>query len=321
MDEKLILVIEDNQSMAELERRHLEKDGFRVITAESGEEALRLIDAGNHPDLLIIDYRLPDMSGVFLMRKLREQGRPVPSIIVTAAGSEEVAVSAMKLGAMDYIVKDIETIRHLPETCRDVLRKINLESENEKLLGDLRSTNADLLEANKRLDELSKKDDLTGIFNRRYLMEALLYEVNRYLRYRTPLSFAIFDLDHFKKVNDTHGHTMGDQVLEQYASLLGTRLRKTDILGRYGGEEFGVVFTGTELNDAIVISEILRETVADFTFGNEQTPIRLTTSAGVAGMDGDMDRKSLIDVADKGLYLAKDSGRNRISSLHNKITE
>jgi diguanylate cyclase (GGDEF)-like protein len=234
---------------------------------------------------------------------------------VTAAGNEQVAVSAMKLGAMDYIVKDRDTIKTLPANCRDVLKRVNLERENEKLIAELKQVNAELTEANRQLDELSKKDDLTDLYNRRYLMESLGYEISRCRRYRTPLCLAIFDLDQFKEVNDTYGHTTGDMVLKQVASLMKDRFRKTDVLGRYGGEEFAIVLTETGLDNAMRLCEEVRELVSRYSFGYEHSPIRLTASGGVAYMTRGMDVTDIIEMADKSLYMSKKSGRNRVMSL------
>jgi|Deesub1362A_J573_1020465.scaffolds.fasta_scaffold00444_19 diguanylate cyclase (GGDEF)-like protein len=312
--DSLVLIVEDDVSIANLEKRYLEKEGFKVLIASTGEEGLRLVST-EEPHLLIIDYRLPDMSGVELMQKVKELGKKIPSVIVTGGGDETVAVTAMKLGALDYIVKDRDTIKHLPDTCKEVLKKFNLEEENLRLMEELKRVNKELTEINKKLDDLSKKDDLTGVFNRRYLMSALSYETAKAHRYNYSLSFAIFDLDHFKQINDTYGHTTGDVVLKQFAELLNNRLRKTDILGRYGGEEFGIIFTGTALDNAMTICNELRELVAQTSFGPEDIPLRITTSAGVAYLTNGMEKEKLIDVADKSLYKAKESGRNQVVAL------
>jgi two-component system cell cycle response regulator len=311
----LVLIIEDDESMANLEKRYLEKDGFMVLVANSGRSGLDILSNNTSPDLLIIDYRLPDMSGVDVMRKVRgEFGKSIPSIIVTGGGDENVAVRAMKLGALDYIVKDRDTIRHLPATCREVLKKFNLAEENLRLMDELKRVNAELVVANEKLDELSKGDDLTKIYNRRHLMETLRFEIGKALRYRTPLSFAIFDLDHFKSVNDTYGHSTGDLVLKQFSELLMGRLRRTDVLGRYGGEEFAIALTGTPLSKALSICDELRELVSQIPFGNEGS-IEITTSAGVACLADGMSHEVLIDVADRSLYRAKEFGRNRVVAI------
>lgn len=307
----IVLIVEDNESIAELERRHLERDGFIVLTATDSATAIKLINGPQRPAIMILDYRLPDMTGVELLQKIKDMGISIPTVIVTAAGNEQVAVSAMKLGAMDYIVKDQETIKHLPQTCRDVLKRFNLEHENSRLIEQMHMLNMELIETNRRLDDISKRDELTGIFNRRYMMESLSYEAARSTRYGVLLSFALLDLDHFKRINDTYGHTTGDLVLRQFASIVNGRLRKTDIMGRYGGEEFGLVLTNTSIENALVIVEELRETVERHPFGYEHSPLKLTVSAGVAGFIGDMKKEELVELADKSLYQAKHLGRNR----------
>lgn len=310
-----VLIIEDDTLIATVEKQYLEKNGFRVLTVNTGGAALQLINKGDIPDLLIIDYRLPDMSGVEFMQKLKELQMNIPSIIVTGGGNETIAVTAMKLGAMDYIIKGKDTVKQLPEICRDVIRKFNISEENLRLMEELKKANMELTEINRQLDDLSKKDDLTGIFNRRYLMESLSYEIARSKRYSSPLSFAIFDLDHFKQINDAYGHTTGDLVLKQFALLLKERLRKTDVVGRYGGEEFGIVLTGITLDSAFTLCNELRELVSAMPFGYEHSHIQLTTSAGIASLTDNMDRKTIIDTADKSLYKAKASGRNLVIAL------
>jgi diguanylate cyclase (GGDEF)-like protein len=309
------LIIEDNRSIAELEKRHLERDGFEVLTVSTGNAALELVGADGALDILIIDYNLPDMSGVEIMQKVKGMGLSIPSIIVTAAGSEAIAVAAMKLGAMDYIVKDRDTIKALPATCRDVLRKFDLEGENARLLEELKHLNEELRTSNLLLEDLSRKDDLTGVYNRRFLMESLGLEAARAHRYGQPLSLAIFDIDHFKRVNDTNGHLMGDTVLRQFASTMQNRLRKTDVFGRYGGEEFAVIITATSLAPAAVLCEELRRIVETTPFGDGETSLSLTASAGVAEFKPGMDIDALMDTADRGLYRAKEEGRNRVASV------
>jgi two-component system cell cycle response regulator len=310
-----VVIIEDSASMAELERRYLEREGFSVKTASTGAQALRILEDGGTPDLLIVDYKLPDMSGVDLMQQVKALGMDLPVVVVTAAGNEQVAVSAMKLGAMDYIVKDVATIKQLPGTCREVIRRFELSQKKDHLMEELRRVNTELKAANVRLEDLSRKDDLTGIYNRRYFTERLGYEVARSGRYRTPLSMAFFDLDHFKVVNDTHGHGLGDQVLIQFAGVIRDRIRQTDVLARYGGEEFAVLLTDTPVDRARALADDLRELISRVEFGTPETPVRLTTSAGVAFLDEGMTRESLIETADRSLYQAKQAGRNRVAAV------
>jgi len=300
--------------MAALERRYLERAGFRVNVSYTGEEALALI-VRDRPDVMVVDYRLPDMDGVQLLERIQGLGLNIPSIMVTGVGNEVIAVSAMKHGAMDYIVKDEDTFSKLPDICAEVLRKANLAAENERLLKQLLTLNSNLNEANARLKVLSSTDDLTGAFNRRCLIEKLNQEVDRAKRYGTQVCFALFDLDLFKQINDTHGHLIGDTVLRQFAELLKQRLRKTDMLGRFGGEEFGVIFTNTPLDSSFIACEDLRKSIEAYRFGNDKQIIAMTVSIGVAMLRGEMNIDELIDAADKGMYLSKNNGRNRTSAI------
>lgn len=308
-----VLLIEDDKSIAGLEKRHLEKGGFKVLVASSGKEGIERIRREDI-NLLVIDYKLPDMSGVDVMQKVNEMGKHIPSIIVTGTGNENIAVTAMKLGALDYIVKDKDSIKRLTATCNEALRKFNLEEENRSLIRELKLVNTELLEANRKLDEISKLDDLTEVYNRRYLLEALEYEVWRAKRYLCPLSFAIFDLDRFKEVNDSLGHPAGDAVLKQFAFLLRSSMRKTDIVGRYGGEEFGVILSGTTISRAVVLCNRLRENVSKASFGPEGR-ISLTASVGLSTLTGEMEPEALIAEADRSLYAAKNAGRNCVLAL------
>ncbi|MFC1769768.1 diguanylate cyclase [Nitrospirota bacterium] len=309
-----VLVIEDRENTAALEQRYLERAGFRVNVAHTGEEALSIITK-DCPDIIVVDYRLPDMDGVELLERIQGMGLKIPSIMVTGVGNEVIAVSAMKHGAMDYIVKDADTFSKLPEVCAEVIRKANLAAENERLLKQLLKLNGELKEANTRLEVLSCTDDLTEAFNRRHLIEKLEEEVSRAKRYGTHMSFALFDLDFFKKINDTYGHLMGDIVLKQFVAMLQQRLRVTDILGRFGGEEFGVIFTNTPLDQTLVACEDLRKSIAEHEFGRDNETIRITVSVGVAMLMPDMTMEELLDAADKGMYKSKDAGRNKASTI------
>lgn len=310
-----ILIIEDEPSIGDLERRHLERAGFYVSVVSTGREALERLNGDDLPELLLIDVRLPDMSGIEVLRAANRLGIRVPSIIITGAGDEKIAVSAMKLGALDYVVKDSQTIKALPETCFEVLRKFRLSEENAKLVEELKRVNAELTEANKRLDEMSRVDELTGVTSRRTFLERLSYECSTGERYEFPMSLCLFDIDRFKEINDTHGHPVGDVVLRQFANMLRERLRRTDFIGRLGGEEFGVALPCTSLETALQVCDELRRLVADATFGEDGNPIKVTVSAGVATHGPGVDSEGLIKIADRGLYRAKNEGRNRVATV------
>jgi diguanylate cyclase (GGDEF)-like protein len=167
-----------------------------------------------------------------------------------------------------------------------------------------------------KLLQMSKTDGLTGVFNRRYLEERLGEEFERQRRHRRPLSVAILDLDHFKRVNDTYGHQCGDQILKDLVPAVRTSLRSTDIFARYGGEEFCCVFPETGLADALSIAQRIRATVERRDFRHKEAVIRITASLGVSTVDAATpDADSLLSRADEALYRAKQTGRNRVVVL------
>jgi diguanylate cyclase (GGDEF)-like protein len=156
-------------------------------------------------------------------------------------------------------------------------------------------------------------DGLTQIFNRRYFDEALDREVNRSKRYQRVLSLIGFDIDHFKEVNDTHGHLAGDNLLRQLAAHIKPRLRREDVFARTGGEEFGVLLPEIDLDGARKTAEKIRRMVEILVFKHEQIGLRCTISLGVATLEGDDSAKSLYGRADERLYEAKQGGRNRMA--------
>ncbi|MGB0680431.1 MAG: GGDEF domain-containing protein, partial [Polyangiales bacterium] len=155
-------------------------------------------------------------------------------------------------------------------------------------------------------------DGLTGIHNKRYLVETLEREIPRARRHQRPLSLLMFDIDHFKQINDTYGHLAGDFVLKELATIARSRLRPDDVLGRYGGEEFAVILPETKLAGAVRIAEELRTLVQDHAFLFEEEEVQVTISMGAAELQEGRDALGFIKDADTKLYEAKRSGRNRV---------
>lgn len=165
-----------------------------------------------------------------------------------------------------------------------------------------------------RVQELAIRDGLTGVFVRRHFLARLQEEVARAARHESPLAFLMVDLDHFKLVNDTHGHLAGDTVLRELAALLRTQVRDVDLVGRYGGEEFGIGLLDTGPGPAQVVAERIRQAVAAATFRAYDERLAITVSIGVAGFPRDAaDAADLVERADAAMYQAKEAGRNRVS--------
>lgn len=171
-------------------------------------------------------------------------------------------------------------------------------------------------QANKQLQNLSRTDHLTGLFNRGYWELRLIQEFKRFDRYEQPSSLIMLDIDHFKKINDTYGHTVGDEAIRAVSRTIREHTRDLDIPGRYGGEEFGIILTNTNGDGACVFAERLRKTIEESTIYAEGHVIQFTVSMGVAELNQDLhDHRHWIEKADQGLYRSKEGGRNRVTLL------
>jgi len=210
------------------------------------------------------------------------------------------------------------------EFVREVFDLIRLTEETdarlrafEDRIGRLEGENLDLLMQNRTLSEISARDSLTGLYNRWYVMEKIDSEMNRALRHGSPMSLLMLDLDHFKRVNDSFGHSVGDEVLKVVGQVLRESCRVYDVPGRYGGEEFCIVLPETRVGNTTQVAERIRSRLASTELPVGGTSIIVTASIGVAGMDsvadeGVVSAAALLDRADRALYSAKHHGRNRV---------
>lgn len=192
-----------------------------------------------------------------------------------------------------------------------------LKRARDELNAKVQERTAELTEANKRLNELTITDSLTGLFNHRYLMKTLEREFLRSVRYKRSLALLLMDIDHFKDVNDTYGHPCGDMVLKETASIFKAGLRRSDVIARYGGDEIAVVLPEADSATALEVAEKLRLTLEQKSFVWDQAVFSVTCSAGVASTadQGVRDWDQLLDSADKALYRAKESGRNVVGTF------
>jgi PleD family two-component response regulator len=239
-----ILVVDDEESIRTVIVQVLEGEGYRVAAAASGEEAYDLFDE-NPFDLVITDIKMPKMSGIDLLVKVKDRNPDTEVVIITSNASLESAVSALKHGAYDYLMKPFEDIDLIAAVAKRASQKIRLVIENRTLLKSLKQNAAELEHANTTLHQLVIRDALTGAFNHRYFQEALSQELIRSERHGRPCSLIFFDVDDFKWYNDTCGHPWGDEVLRTLAKTAQERLRRSDLLARYGGEEFVVILPET----------------------------------------------------------------------------
>lgn len=302
-DKWRVLLVDDEPVQRMLVGHMLARAGFDVVTAEDGEQALKLL-AGGDISLLITDWEMPRLDGLSLCRAVRSMDLDhyVYVIVVTSRDAVEHVVMGLQAGADDYLVK--------PVLEPELLARLNTGKRLIDIERSLRIANDENL-------RLSVTDALTGVYNRRYLMDQLHRELERAQRYQHPLSLMLCDVDHFKCINDSHGHQTGDEVLVRFARSLRQSLRETDWIARYGGEEFVVVLPETTIALASNIAERCRANLAAAPYQIAAATVPVTASFGVSGWEPGMGVETMFDkliaAADTGVYASKSNGRNRVT--------
>jgi diguanylate cyclase (GGDEF)-like protein len=281
-----VLVVEDSRTQAAFLRKTLESGGMIVDLVT---EPLKVLDVLPmfQPDLILMDLYMPDCDGPELASLIRMSRAylDIPIVYLSSETDPVKQLRALGRGADDFLTKDIAG-EHL-------LSSVRIRCDRSRLLRSL-----------------VRQDSLTGLLNHTSLKDRLAEEVVRSTRLGSPLAFAMLDLDRFKQVNDQHGHAVGDQVIQALAFLCRRRLRRTDVLGRYGGEEFGVVLCDTEPQVALKVIDELRESFSQLVFSGAGGSFHATFSVGVAHLEPGMDAAQLCEAADRLLYEAKRAGRN-----------
>lgn len=317
INELRILLVDESAADRLLLRTALLRAGtgrYQILEAADAATAVELTQR-YRPDAIIIDYRLPGQDGISLMKELSSRHRDGAFLIITRQGDELTAVQAMKDGARDYLIKDyvLHDPLRLDRAVEWAVYTRNLERENERLLEAYRQRNVELEQANKRLAEISNTDELTGYSNRRHIQSRLDEEISRSVRYKMPLSIVLVDLDHFKRINDTYGHLAGDRALQAVAHIIRSALRESDLIGRFGGEEFLLILPNTDLAGATTFCHRLCERIQHHPICIGETMLSLTASFGVAALSEETKTATqLLRLADQNLYRAKKLGRNRV---------
>lgn len=296
-----ILLVDDEPTQRLIMARLLKRAGYEVETAGNGREALAKIQSGDF-QLMITDWEMPEMDGIALCSALRssEMQAYIYTILLTARDAIEHVVTGLQSGADDYLTK--------PVIEPELIARLNTGKRIVTLERSLRTAN----EENRRL---SITDPLTGAYNRRYLMEQLPREIERSARYGRQLSVLMCDVDYFKKINDTHGHLIGDEVLKWFAGRLQSTVRACDWVARYGGEEFVIVLPETNVASAAKAADNICREVAGSQFVSPTASFSVTASFGVSGwkdvVPPSMTVDALMAKCDAGVYTSKSQGRNR----------
>jgi two-component system, cell cycle response regulator len=299
-----ILIADDSIVSRHLLEATLRKWGYDVMVACDGAEALELLQRQDAPSLIILDWMMPGMTGVEVCRRIRQRdSEPYTYILLlTSKSQKEDLIEGMEAGADDYITKPFDQ-NELQVRLRAGTRLVDLQAQ--------------LLKAREDLREQATRDFLTRLWNRSSIITELGRELARAVREARPLGVVIVDLDHFKHVNDTYGHLAGDAVLREAARRMQNSIRQYDSIGRYGGEEFLILFPGCSETDSFAQADRLRKTLAQTEMSVNDCSLRITASFGVTtAMPGEnWTQEALIRRADEALYVAKNSGRNRVEML------
>ena len=294
-----ILVADDSMVVRAVLRRQLETDGHTVVEAVNGAEA---IDACREyrPDVILLDVEMPVLDGHATLERLKADPelKDIPVVFLTGRVDTADVVTGLHLGAHDYLRKPFEA--------NELMARVSAALRTKWLQDELRTRNAEL-------DRVARIDMLTNIYNRRHLDEHLRSVISAARRHDRTIGVLIVDIDHFKNVNDEHGHLAGDAVLREVAVRLAQAMRTEDALGRWGGEEFLAVLTDTPPEGVRVMAERLRQVIAAAPFTlDDGSQIRVTVSVGHAS--GTEDAEVLVHRADDALYVAKAEGRNRVAA-------
>jgi two-component system, cell cycle response regulator len=300
MSDFTVLVADDSPVYRKLVEQALSEVDCVVVFAKTGNQAIEIFEHG-HPDLVITDWNMPDLTGIELCQKIRASSSTFYTyvIILTSNAEKLSVVKGLSAGADDYLTKPFDR--------EEFLARVNV---GRRLIDLYRQIEA----KNRLLQELALTDPLTGLPNRRAIEEWSSRQLTGAARHGFSFWVVLIDLDHFKRINDTHGHDAGDIVLKRFAEILRSNTRFSDISGRIGGEEFLFVVTHADRNGVTLVVDRVRQQLAAERFVFDGATVQVTASFGIAGFSGTSapSLAELLSTADEALYRAKDAGRNRI---------
>ena len=308
-----VLVVDDDPVSLELLSRHLAAAGHEPILAESSGQALSIISERG-TQIIVCDWLMPGMNGLELCREIRSRqaDRFVYFIMLTIQSDKDRLLEAFDAGVDDFLSKPFHK-GELLARMRAGTRLMQLYSQlNERQLATNR-LNAELSRLNNKLQQMANTDALTGLLNRRQALRKLREQWAHAERYSRPLSSAMVDIDHFKRINDEYGHLKGDEVLQRIGSILAQAVRAADFVCRIGGEEFLILFPEQTVDQASVSAERCRALVESEGFALQGRSESVTVSIGIAEQTKKMTGPDdLLKAADSCLYSAKGRGRNRV---------
>jgi two-component system, cell cycle response regulator len=294
-----ILIAEDDAVSRRVLLKTLEKWGHEVVVCSDGAQAWNFLQREDSPQLAILDWMMPEMDGLRVCREVRARAAEpyVYLLLLTAKSQKEDLIVGMEAGADDYLTKPFDA------------QELRVKLHAGKRVLDLQ---AELIAAREALRLQATYDPLTGLRNRGAILDVLKQELARSAREEKSVGVLMADVDHFKNINDTFRHQVGDTVLREVAARMRSSIRPYDVAGRYGGEEFLIILPGCDMSTAAMVAERLRVAVEEEPFDSGERKLSITCSLGVASCSAMPETKAdwVIGLADTALYQAKREGRN-----------
>jgi diguanylate cyclase (GGDEF)-like protein len=298
-----VVLADDDAVSRRLHEAWLTRWGYDVDVFADGKAAWRFLECATEPTLVLLDWMMPGLDGLDICRRLRAQAREpyVYVLMITGRTNRHDIVEGLKAGADDFMVKPVD---------RDELKaRVNVGERIVRL-------QTELLAARQALEKLATVDSLTELPNRPAILRTLTKELNRAYREKAPISVCVADLDHFKRVNDTYGHSVGDAVLREAGTRLQSHFRSYQTVGRFGGEEFLIVLPGCDQATAELAVNRVRQGLSASPISADDVAVRITCSFGVTTLlpGATAEPLALVQVADRALYDAKANGRDCVAS-------
>ena len=286
-----MLIVDDDKEQVSYHALLLQQAGM-ITSVVSDPENMFPILIDTKPELILLDMYMPGCSGLELATIIRQQEAfvSVPIVFLSIETNQDKHLEAISRGGDGFLIKPIRP---------------------EHLITTVRSR----IERTRSMRFFMERDSLTGLLNHTHLNQSLSKEVQRAERVGRPLCFAMLDIDHFKNVNDSYGHLTGDRVLKSLARYLQDRLRKTDIIGRYGGEEFGIILFNVDMENAKRVVDTVREDFSKIEHEAGEQRFRVSFSCGIASYPEFDGGGALTEAADRALYTAKANGRNQVATV------
>ncbi len=292
-----VLVVDDSKLNVMIVKDILETEEYSVFSSYDGNSVIEMCYEIS-PDVILLDIIMPGMDGFQVCKLLKNNTRTkdIPVIMITSRTNSSDVKRALDLGAFDYIKKPIDEV----ELIARIQSAIRFNAYQEKL------------------KEMAMRDGLTGLYNHSLIIELFQKELDKKECISNSISFVMLDIDYFKKVNDTYGHLCGDMVLKEVSNILTSSVSNSDILGRYGGEEFSIVSSGISKEELNELCEHIRKNIEEneFRIGNETFKITISIGAFFKENRNNISNTEMIKKADEALYKAKENGRNKVEMVY-----